>query len=225
MASTINTRIVLRNDTIQQWEKSTKILLKGEVALAKRADGSYDLRVGDGEHVWNDLQNSFAISADQVIGLSESLDSRFAEKLDKIDFANLSNEIGLSAASSTDKVATQSYVNEAVKDLAGAMHFRDAITPEENQTDKDAIDKAIINPKAGDVVIITTTSKEYVYDGSDWIELGDESLYATKAELTEGLKEEAKLRKEADDYLSGAIDHKVFINGNYAETLSVVNIS
>lgn len=33
------------------------------------------------------------------------------------------------------------------------------------------------------MVIVTTTSKEYVYNGTAWIELGDEVLYATKAEV------------------------------------------
>ena len=43
---------------------------------------------------------------------------------------------------------------------------------------------AITDPAAGDIVIVTTTSKEYVYNGSAWVELGDEVLYATKAEVS-----------------------------------------
>lgn len=46
-------------------------------------------------------------------------------------------------------------------------------------------------PKAGDVAIITNTAKEFVYVSYDnggttvakWLELGDESQHATKAEL------------------------------------------
>lgn len=75
MANTINTRIVLRNDDLSNWVKSEKILLKGEVALAKREDGSYDLRIGDGTGSWNSLSDSFALSADQVIGLTDSIAS------------------------------------------------------------------------------------------------------------------------------------------------------
>ena len=52
---TISTRIILRNDDLSNWEKSEKVLLKGEAALAKRADGLYEIRIGDGEHVWKDL--------------------------------------------------------------------------------------------------------------------------------------------------------------------------
>ena len=59
-------------------------------------------------------------------------------------------------------------------------------------------------PQDGDVVVVTDSSKEYVYDAKakKWIELGDETLYATKAELN--AEEEA--RKAADKALSGKID-------------------
>ena len=95
------------------------------------------------------------------------------------DFSALSNEIGLSAASSTNTVVTQN----DIKDLAGAMHFRGAVTPNAGETDLEALARVIEDPASGDVAIITTTSKEYVYNGENWIELGDEVLYATKAEV------------------------------------------
>lgn len=75
MANIINTRIVLRNDDLSNWVDSTKPLLKGEVALAKRDNGTYDLRIGDGANLWKNLSNSFALSADQVIGLTDSIAS------------------------------------------------------------------------------------------------------------------------------------------------------
>lgn len=52
---TINTRIVLRNDSLANWQKSSKVLLQGEVALAKRTDGSFEVRVGDGTKTWSQL--------------------------------------------------------------------------------------------------------------------------------------------------------------------------
>ena len=81
----------------------------------------------------------------------------------------MSNDTGLSAASTSNPVVTKN----DIKDLAGAMHFRGAVSAPSDITD----------PKAGDVVIVTSTSKEYVYNGTEWIELGDEALYATKAEV------------------------------------------
>ena len=93
-------------------------------------------------------------------------------------FGTLSNEIGLSAATASNKVVTK----KDIADLAGAMHFRGAVTAPSDITD----------PKSGDIVIVTSTSKEYVYNGTEWIELGDEVLYATKAEVSAyALKTEA----------------------------------
>ena len=58
--------------------------------------------------------------------------------------------------------------------LSYAMHYRGTI----------ATDPTITPPTgtyaAGDILVHTTTSKEYVYDGTDWRELGDESSYKVK---------------------------------------------
>lgn len=102
---------------------------------------------------------------------------------------------------------TDGSVNKKIKDslagLANAMHFRGVVTRAEGQnTDQAAIDAQIINPANGDVVVVTNSSKEYVYDGKQWVELGDETLYATNAKLTE----EAEARAAADTFLSGKID-------------------
>ena len=58
--------------------------------------------------------------------------------------------------------------------LSYAMHYRGTI----------ATDPTITAPTgtyaAGDILVHTTTSKEYVYDGTEWRELGDESSYKVK---------------------------------------------
>ena len=58
--------------------------------------------------------------------------------------------------------------------LSYAMHYRGTI----------ATDPTITTPAgtyaAGDILVHTTTSKEYVYDGTEWRELGDESSYKVK---------------------------------------------
>ena len=111
------------------------------------------------------------------------------------DFAALSNEIGLSAASSSNPVVTKN----DIADLAGAMHFRGAVSDPSEITD----------PAAGDIIIIPSTSKEYVYNGTEWIELGDEVLYATKAEVAsvsaELTSDIAGLTADVS-YLSGQLD-------------------
>lgn len=50
--NTINTRIVTKNDTSTNWEVSTLVLLKGEMAIATDLN---KIKIGDGEHTWKDL--------------------------------------------------------------------------------------------------------------------------------------------------------------------------
>jgi hypothetical protein len=122
------------------------------------------------------------------------------------------------------------------------MHFKGAFNTLED----------VPNPANGDVVILISTTKEYVYYDGAWVELGDERLYATKAEvesvsvalsndyvgkieafstaLSTDLKTEIEARTTADNIISTAIDNKVW-TGDYAdgltraESLSVIKIS
>lgn len=69
------------------------------------------------------------------------------------------------------KAQVATYVAEKTAGLTGAMHFAGSVG---------AIPPASGTYSEGDVVLLTSTNKEYVYDGSNWIELGDEGSYALK---------------------------------------------
>lgn len=263
---TLKTRILLRNDTLANWESSNLVLGKGEVAIATLAGGELaEVRVGTGSSTWATALK-LNVNADQISGLVDVIEgtakkyqvvangeggnswklqeaalsggawsdvagstwtvdfSAINDAIDALtadvngiktdlagakaalntvssdyvkatDFAALSNEIGLSAASASNPVVTKN----DIADLAGAMHFRGAVSDTSEITD----------PAAGDIVIIPSTSKEYVYNGSEWIELGDEVLYATKAEVA---SVSAELTSDISSitadvsYLSGQLD-------------------
>jgi len=51
----INTRIILKNDELSAWDESSLILKQGEIALARREDGSYEMRIGNGNKTWTQL--------------------------------------------------------------------------------------------------------------------------------------------------------------------------
>lgn len=76
----------------------------------------------------------------------------------------------------TEELATSkaiaAYLEGKIAGLTGAMHFAGIKTKEE------FADGALAGA-AGDVIIVGTT--EYVHDGSKWVEIGDEGIYATKA--------------------------------------------
>ena len=74
----------------------------------------------------------------------------------------------------SNKAATMKDVTDAVADLNGAMHF-EGISTTDPVNDKVTIDgKPDYVAAAGDVVIYNTI--EYVYDGTVWVQLGDETL-------------------------------------------------
>ena len=68
--------------------------------------------------------------------------------------------------------AIAAYLEGQIAGLTGAMHFAGVKTEEE-------FAEGALAGNAGDVIIVGTT--EYVYDGSKWVEIGDEGVYATKS--------------------------------------------
>lgn len=109
-----------------------------------------------------------------ISGLADEisrLDGRIDTKQDQLYFTSTPDN-------ADNKVATASYVREAVADLNGAMHFigRLEALPEDNST-----------YEAGDVILIPDAEDanvmvEYVFDGTTWQKLGHESIYQLKSE-------------------------------------------
>ena len=98
---------------------------------------------------------------------------------------------------STNKAATMTDVQNAVAGLSGAMHYVG-----ESTTDPSTGTATVEGHEdwvSGDVV--TYQSKEYVYDGKNWRELGDESSYAIKGSI-----------KNADIASDAAIDQSKIAN-------------
>lgn len=111
-----------------------------------------------------------AIGQEKVTGLTTAL----AGKQDTLVFNTTYN-------SQTNKAATMTDIQNAVSGLSGAMHYVG-----ESTTDP-SIGTATVEGHedwvSGDVV--TYQSKEYVYDGENWRELGDESSYAIKGAIVD----------------------------------------
>ena len=96
------------------------------------------------------------------------------KKLTKAAFTQLSDG---SVNAGDAGLVTGAQVANAIKGLTGAMHFAGVVANGERPA----------SPKQGDIIIEEGTSKEYVYDGKKWVELGDEGLYVTKATTIAGI--------------------------------------
>lgn len=102
------------------------------------------------------------------------LDTALAGKQDTLVFNTAYN-------ASSNKAATMADVNNAVSGLSGAMHYVG-----ESTTDPAGGTATVEGHEdwvSGDVV--TYNAKEYVYDGDDWRELGDESSFAVKGSIVD----------------------------------------
>ena len=111
-----------------------------------------------------------ALSISKITNLQTTLNG----KQDTIVFNTVYN-------ASTNKAATMTDVQNAVAGLSGAMHYVG-----ESTTDPSTGTATVEGHEdwvSGDVV--TYQSKEYVYDGENWRELGDESSYAVKGSIVD----------------------------------------
>lgn len=117
------------------------------------------------------------LTADDIPAIPQSkvtdLVTTLAGKQDTIVFNTTYN-------ASTNKAATMQDITTAVAGLSGAMHYVG-----ESTTDPSTGTATVEGHEdwvAGDVV--TYNAKEYVYDGENWRELGDEASYAIKGSIT-----------------------------------------
>lgn len=77
----------------------------------------------------------------------------------------------------SNPIATRQYVLDSVADLNGAMHFRGTVDADPTITTPTG------NYKAGDVVLFEYD--EYVFNGTKWLALGNESIYAKKTDVAD----------------------------------------
>lgn len=109
------------------------------------------------------------IAQSKVTGLTDAL----AGKQDNVVFNTAYD-------ADSNKAATMTDVQNAVADLAGAMHY------EGNSTTDPATDGPTVEGHEGEWAkgdVVTYNAKEYVYDGDTWRELGDESSFAVKGSI------------------------------------------
>jgi hypothetical protein len=81
MAKTINTHIVLRNDTSANWQAhSDQVLLKGEIGIEFLPNGEKKFKIGDGVTSWANLEYSDGAFAPENGGLLAAITQ---EKIDQ----------------------------------------------------------------------------------------------------------------------------------------------
>lgn len=173
----ITTRIgALDSQTAEDAASATKV-----VAEVTQADGVVTVKkvaVADILPDVTDTENGFVVAVNQTDG---KIAVTHKAVTDVLSFAG-------NYSGAENPIATRNYVTEAIADLNGAMHFRGTVDADPTVT------KPTGTYKAGDVVLFGYD--EYVYDGTKWVTLGNESIYAKKTEVN---TEFGKVRKELAD--------------------------
>lgn len=164
--STVSNAIAaLDSQTAEDAASATKV-----VAEVTQADGIVTVQkvaVADILPDVEDTENGFVVAVSQTDGKIAVTHKTATEVLGfEGNYDKTSNPI-----------ATRQYVLDSVADLNGAMHFRGTV---------DA-DPTVTTPtgtyKAGDVVLFGYD--EYVFDGTKWLALGNESIYAKKTDVAD----------------------------------------
>ena len=101
----------------------------------------------------------------------------------------------------SNPIATRQYVLDSVADLNGAMHFRGTVDADPTTTTPTG------TYKAGDVVLFGYD--EYVFDGTNWLALGNESIYAKKTEVADDFTAVRQEMTTQKTELQGEIDSDI----------------
>lgn len=153
----------------------TKSAVQADIETAVGAlDDKIVIEQGEGNYVTSVERNAETgaivvtrdtLTHDKIGDWQTEVTDKLALKADKADFFYSDD----SATTATNYIVRKN----DIADLAGAMHFEgivDVIPPTGDYN-------------SGDLVILKDTQKEYVFDGTNWLELGDEGNHATKAAL------------------------------------------
>lgn len=133
-------------------------------------------------------------------------------------------------------IATKKYVDGAISDLqdtldniSGALRFRGTVTTDPTSSTS-APNDDMGEFRKGDVLLNTANSKEFIYDGSKWVEIGSENIYAIKTEVNQSLQgldsrlDTAEGKIATLETTSGDHESRIdAIEGNYATQTYVGN--
>lgn len=151
------------------------------------------------------LNQAKADLSGEIIAAQNELSTAIGKKQDALAFEGNYNI-------ETNKVVTKSAMDSAISTatagLTGAMHFVGNSTSDPLGETGPTIADHTGTFKSGDVC--TYNKKEFVYDGTSWRELGDESSYAVKGAIKDSdIAADAKIAQSKIDGLTTALAGKV----------------
>lgn len=153
---------------LNDYKTTNDAAVQAAQAAADKAQGDVDQEILDRQAAISDLKMTAAVEGTQEPGT-------VIKFIDKVNQENgiVSAELGELVFNSaynaeSNKAATMSDITNTLANLNGAMRFKGV---------KESVPADNSDYISGDVIIVKT--KEYVFDGTNWIELGDETTAGT----------------------------------------------
>lgn len=153
---------------LNDYKTTNDAAVKAAKAAADKAQGDVDQEILDRQAAISGLKMTAAVEGTQGPGT-------VIKFIDKVNQTNgvVSAELGELVFNSaynaeSNKAATMSDITDTLANLNGAMRFKGV---------KDSVPADSSDYISGDVIIVGT--KEYVFDGTKWVELGDETTAGT----------------------------------------------
>lgn len=159
---------------LNDYKTTNDAAVKAAKAAADKAQGDVDQEILDRQAAISGLKMTAAVEGTQEPGT-------VIKFIDKVNQTNgvVSAELGELVFNSaynaeSNKAATMSDITDTLANFNGAMRFKGV---------KESLPADSSDYISGDVIIVGT--KEYVFDGTNWVELGDETTAGT---LISGIK-------------------------------------
>lgn len=195
----------------------TKSAVQADIENAVAAlDDKIVVEQGAGDYVTGVVRNAETgaivvsranLTHDKITDWKTEVTDKLAEKADKADFFYKDE----SATTATNYIVRKN----DIESLTHGLHFRGEVTTDPTQWTNPG-NNGGVSYVAGDIVILKDSSKEFLFDGTKWLEVGDENLYATKASVenlakkhddfeTQYGKDKAALEKAIEDAEANAV--------------------
>ena len=190
--------------------ETNKVVTKDHLTATIEALDAAEVKAGKGEIIDSVSEadgvvtvTKRALKAEDIPIIAESqvdgLTARINAKQDALGFTGEYNK-------ETNPVATKDYIDSAVSNIGAAMRFIGTLS-EVPGADQNS------NYRGGDVILVGYD--EYVFDGSQWLALGNESIYKTKEEANQ---EHETIQQLISDLDGAKQDNLVFGTAYNAES-------
>lgn len=184
-----NTKFVSKVDEVDGKISVTRVTVTDVLGIADTYNKSSNkiATVATVTNAINALDVTDAAVADNFVTEVKQTDGKIA-----VQRAAITTALGFEGTYSktSNKIVTSDYLNDkldqintSLADINGAMRYRGTTTLDPTTATVTAPNDGMGAFRAGDVLINSNDSREFIYNGTAWEEIGSEGIYAIKSEV------------------------------------------